>query len=152
MEVFRISKKEYSAPDGIGGLYYPGRWHEAGHRVVYTSQFRSLAALEYLVHLSSSSFLQLGFVMTTIFIPDDVPSDHISYEMLGTKWTDQNNIIVTRKLGTNFLEKGEKLILKVPTAIVPEEYNFIINPVHPDFKLCKVIFNKPFTFDFRLVK
>ena len=152
MEVFRISKKEYSAPDGIGGLYYPGRWHEVGHRVVYTSQFKSLAALEYLVHLSNSGLLKSGFVITTIFIPDNVLSDHIGYEMLGTKWTDHHNIIVTRKLGTNFLEKAESLLLKGPSAIVPEEYNFIINPVLPDFKFCKVTNSKPFDFDFRLGK
>ncbi len=58
MEVFRISKKAFAEIDGNGGLFYPGRWHNIGQRVVYTAQHRSLAALESLVHLSNTELLK----------------------------------------------------------------------------------------------
>ena len=134
--------------DGIGGLYYAGRWHNSGFRVIYTAQYRSLAALEYLVHLSSSNLLLANYVVATIFIPDNVSKEIIQPNTV----KDLNQTSVTRKLGGDFLKAGKSLILQVPSAIVPEETNFIINPVHSQMNLCKIVELEAFRFDGRLAK
>lgn len=152
MEVYRVSKKEFSGLDGLGGLYFSGRWHDAGHKVVYTAQHRSLAALEYLVHLSSAVFLLTDYVITTISIPDEVVKELVTVDLLSPLWTSMQRMSETRKIGTQFLVKSEKLILQVPSAIIPEEVNFIINPNHPQIDLCKIIDCQSFKFDSRLVK
>jgi RES domain-containing protein len=152
MEVYRISKKDYSNLEGLGGLYYPGRWHEVGYRVVYTSQHRSLAALEYLVHLSSASLLQSDYVISTIYLPDDAPNEVITSKMLSEGWTSIQRVTISRKIGTNFLKPNTNLFLQVPSAIVYGEYNYIINPNHPLIVSCKVSDISTFRFDGRLMK
>jgi RES domain-containing protein len=152
MEVYRISKKEHSNLEGHGGLYYPGRWHEVGYKVIYTAQHRSLAALEYLVHLSNASLLQSDFVISTIYLPDKVPHEIISNEMLSENWTNIQRVTITRKMGTNFLKSNTNLYLQVPSAIIHGEYNFIINPNNPLVNYCKILNENNFRFDGRLMK
>jgi RES domain-containing protein len=152
MEVYRISKKEFAAIDGSGGLFYPGRWHIAGYRVLYAAQYRSLAALEYLVHLSSAYFLNNKFVITTLSIPDVESVKVIDEKKLGDGWTNILNISKTQKIGTSFLEKANVLVLQVPSAIIPDEFNFIINPSHKAFSKCKIVDVQNFKFDTRLAK
>ena len=152
MEVYRISKKEFASLDGVGGLYYPGRWHEAGYRVIYASQHRSLAALEYLCHLSKTNFLLSDYVITYIDIPDDEVIENIRPEKLQKYWYSMNKIVTTREIGTKFLKKNDKLALKVPSAIIPQEWNFIVNPAHKAFYRCVAKKVEIFNFDGRLVK
>jgi RES domain-containing protein len=150
MEIFRITKKSFANLEGVGGLYYPGRWHEKGYRVLYASQHRSLAALEYLVHLSSINLIGNDFVITTIFIPDDIPALTLPKHLLGSKWENVNYLSTTQKCGTKFLTENKYLILKVPSAIIKQEHNYIINPANNNINLCKVTAIEPFMFDKRL--
>jgi RES domain-containing protein len=152
VEVFRISKKAYSQIDGIGGLLYPGRWHIAGYRVIYTAQYRSLAALESLVHLSQTHLLANDFVLTSIKIPDNIDYKTIEHKKLSTNWNSIHQIAETQKIGTDFLKLSKYLFIKVPSAVIEHEYNFIINPQHKDFEHCKVISQSNFNFDGRLHK
>ena len=152
MEVFRISKSAHSNLEGLGGLYYPGRWHEVGYKVIYTAQHRSLAALEYLVHLSSTSFLQTDFVISTIYIPDKTQFETVSNKTLSNGWANIQKVGTTRRMGTDFLKNKIGLYLKVPSAVIEDEFNYILNPNHPDMKNCRIINAKPFQFDDRLVK
>ena len=151
MEVFRISKKAFSAVDGTGGLYYSGRWHHTGQRVVYTAQHRSLAALEALVHVSKTQLLLKDFILTTIYIPDDLAIQEIELIQLREDWNIPDNIYQTQSIGNMFLQAISNMILKVPSAIIEDEYNFILNPVHPDFNRCKITKQQSFGFDCRLV-
>lgn len=153
MELYRISKREFSAIDGIGGLFYSGRWHRAGNRVVYTAQHRSLAALEYLVHLNNASLLQHDYVIATIYVPNDCGVEVINANDLVSDWVDFKQFALTQEKGTAFLQKSVSPLLRVPSAIIPQEYNFIINPTHPlMIKECKIIDINDFTFDGRLLK
>lgn len=152
MEIYRISKKEFAAIDGAGGLFYPGRWHLAGYRVVYAAQHRSLAVIEYLVHISSVHFLNDNFVISTIFIPENAPIKVVDETTLNEGWSGILNISKTQKIGTNFLEKANDLVMQVPSAIIANEFNYIINPSHKAFKKCKVVDVQNFKFDSRLAK
>ncbi len=138
MELYRISKKEHFQTIGSGGFYFSGRWHEAGLRVIYASQSRSLASLEFLAHLSKTAYMQHDYIMSTVELPSELRFDEISIDTLGYDWKNLKNIWQTRQLGSSFLRKKEFIALKVPSAIVPGEYNFLINPEHKDFELCKL--------------
>jgi RES domain-containing protein len=149
MEVFRISKKNFANLEGVGGLFFSGRWHEKGNRVIYTSEHRSLAALEFLVHLSSVNLIDNDFVIASIHIPDNIPVLELPKNILATGWNGPNYLPVTQNYGTNFLKDNKYMVLKVPSAIIDNEYNFIINPLSVDFYLCKIIDIKAFSFDKR---
>jgi RES domain-containing protein len=152
MDLYRISKREFSAPDGMGGMFYPGRWHVAGFRVIYAAQSRSLAALEYLVHLNHISLLANNFVISTLFIPNSIAAEIADENLLNPGWTDFQNYRVTQSIGTNFLKEGKSLIYKVPSAIIQKEYNYLINPGHELMQHCKISDVSDFFFDKRLIK
>jgi RES domain-containing protein len=151
MEVFRIAKEDYQELDGIGGLFYPGRWHEKGNRVIYTSEHRSLAAFEALVHISKPIFLSINFVLISVFIPDQAVVQEIPLELLQPGWDNYEYKLEIQKFGTHFLKEKNHLLLKVPSAIIKHEFNYIINPLHPLFKECKTIQTESFLFDNRLM-
>jgi len=151
MEVFRISKRDHPEIDGIGGMLYPGRWHEKGNRVIYASQHRSLAAFETLVHISKTKLLVNNFILITIQIPDDALISDIPASILKTGWNSYAHLPSTQQFGTQFLKEKKQLMLKVPSAIIKQEFNFIINPLHEQFSSCKVVEIEPFLFDERLI-
>jgi len=152
MEVFRISKKDHPEIDGLGGLLYSGRWHEKGNRVVYTSEHRSLAAFETLVHISKTKLLAKNFVLISIYVPDDALILDVPATILKKDWDNYGYMPTIQEYGTRFLREKKYLLLKVPSAIIKEENNFILNPLHSQFSSCKVIDSKPFLFDERLVE
>ena len=150
MQIYRITKSKYANLDGIGGMLVSGRWHEKGHCTVYCSENRALAVLENLVRLNDYSNLPDDLVQLTIEIPDDTPIFQIDHLNLPPIWT--NEISLTRKIGTEFLAKNEYLLMQVPSVIVPEEHNFILNPMHDLAGNCKIIESKPILFDARFRK
>jgi RES domain-containing protein len=151
MEVFRIAKESYQELDGTGGLFHPGRWHEKGNRVIYASEHRSLSAFEALVHLSKSVLLNNNFLMITIFIPNDAEILTIPNEILLPGWDSCEYKQDIQQFGTRFLKEKKYLMLKVPSVIIKQEFNYLINPAHPLFKDCKSVRSDYFSFDNRLV-
>ena len=146
MIVFRIARKERIEDlSGRGAELFGGRWNEKGYPALYTSSSLSLAALEILVH-TDKSMPPVKMAYASIYVPDSflsmkilkLPSDTTEIEY-GTKW----------------LKEKSGLMLKVPSAILPYEYehecNLILNPLHEDFK--KVFINEvhDFSFDVRLM-
>lgn len=152
MFVYRITKKEYAALDGMGGLYGPGRWHKKGNPVIYTSEHASLAAWEKIVHVSSFENLPRDLFLIKIEIPDQVEIQSVSKRVLVKGWDGYPFAGETIEFGTSFLRKKEYLALKVPSVIIPDEYNIILNPLHPDIQDCKIIAETPFLFDKRVLK
>lgn len=151
MEIFRIAKESYQELDGTGGLFYPGRWHEKGTRVIYTSEHRSLAAFEAIVHLSKPVIFHNNFVMITIFIPDDSEILTIPNEILQPGWDSYEYKQDCQQFGTQFLKENKYLLLKVPSAIISQEFNYLLNPTHPLFTSCKLVKSELFLFDRRLL-
>ena len=152
MLVYRIVKKEHAALDGLGGLFGPGRWHKKGNRVIYTSEHASLAAWEKIVHVASFENLPANLLLVKIEIPDDIEIQRVPKEVLVKGWDSFPFASETVNYGSSFLRNGEHLALKVPSVIIPDEYNIILNPLHPDIKACKVISKLLFIFDSRVLK
>jgi len=152
MEIYRISKREFASIDGIGGLLYSGRWHQAGYRVVYAAQHRSLAALEYLVHLNGATLLLTDYVIATISIPEEVDVEIVDVTKLHPQWTGFRQNGLTQQIGTEFLKSARNALLRIPSAIILGEFNYLINPLHYSSQQFKVLSVNDFIFDGRLVK
>jgi RES domain-containing protein len=150
--VWRITRDAYQALDGEGARLNGGRWSDEGRAVVYTSQSLSLAALEYLVHVDPL-LAPSDLVAMEIELPDDPgvgagvepsqfpPGDWRAYP--APEWQAE--------LGDLWLTDGTFLWLSVPSAIVPEERNVLVNPAHPDMRRVRVLSTRPFGFDRRLL-
>ena len=152
MDVYRITKKEHAALNGLGGLFGPGRWHKKGNNIIYTSEHASLAAWEKIVHVASFENLPNDLLLIKIEIPDSIEIQTVPENILVPGWDDFPFSNETVDFGTSFLQKKEYLALKVPSVIIPEEFNVILNPLHPDIHKCRIISSEPFVFDGRIAK
>ncbi len=150
MQIYRITKSKYTNLDGIGGMLVSGRWHEKGNRSVYCSENRALALLENLVRINNYSNLPDDLVQLTIKVPDDAPIFQVELSTLPPAWN--NNFAITRKIGTEILAKKEFLLIQVPSVIVPEEDNYILNPMHELAGECEIIESKSILLDARFIK
>jgi len=118
-----------------------------GTEAIYTAATRSLAALEVLVHFA---VLPLDFVLTEIAIPDDVPVLSIEDSMLPEGWADAVSFSATQAIGAEWVSEGRYGVLSVPSSVVREERNYVLNPKHPDFQKMRFSAPRPFRFDPRL--
>lgn len=150
MEIYRIAKSDHPEIDGYGGMLYPGRWHEKGNKVVYASEHRSLAAFEALVHLSKTVLLLSDFVMITIEVPDNASILEVPQEVLVKGWDSYEFVSGIQGFGTKFLQDKKHLLLKVPSAIIQQESNFLLNPLHEQFLQCKAVNIIHFRYDIRI--
>ena len=150
MFVWRICAKKYqsSAFSGIGGLYVSGRWHPQKHKIVYTAESLALASLEIFVHLESD---RVSLVAIKAWLPDELKIEEIERSQLPDNWQDISAYPILQKIGQDWLNSNRTPVLKVPSAIVPVEYNYLLNPQHPEFK---VVLEPPirFRFDRRMWK
>lgn len=134
---------------GGGARRFGGRWNSIGTAVVYTASSISLAALEMLVHLETDAVLARYSVVPVEF-EDSLVSE---IKTLPPNWRDDPAPDSTRKIGDAWATRAESVVLSVPSAIVPQERNYILNPLHPEFS-AKVKIGTParFGFDHRLLK
>ncbi len=149
MVTFRITSSQYADLSGEGGMYASGRWHTLGHPIVYTGGSRSLAILEKLVHTDPAD-LPDDQVLITVHIPDALPSEAISLDAVPDTWTMPLDP-ACMALGDAWLQRMNAAVLRVPSAVVPEESNYLINPLHPDAGRITITATPPFQFDERLV-
>lgn len=152
MRLYRFSKAKYANPaqlalSGEGARITGGRWNHAGVRAVYTSLNVSLAILEILVHAGDPQDLA-DWVVIPLELPDQLLQDIPA--ALPDDWAQR--IDYSRNLGTVWLKDGLSLALKVPSAIVAEEWNVLINPTHPGFDQIQILPTKPYLLDSRLWK
>ena len=153
MRVYRIERGRYlkTTLSGIGASMSKGyRWNGFSTRLVYTSESRALATLEVSVHLDLSEDLPTDRFYVEIEIPDEVAIQEIEIEDLPGGWNANPPDRTTQSIGDDFLLQGETAVLKVPSSIVPQEYNYLINPLHPDTGSIKVISKAAMNFDQRL--
>ena len=148
MKVYRLTPKKYATDlSGMGAKLYGGRWNRVGISLLYTSENLSLSVLENIVHINNPNFLPT-FQAITIEIPNSI-KEYYKGDFV-ENWRNQDAFESLRKLTDNFVEKNEFLAMKVPSAIIDVEYNFLINPQHPLFKEVKIINQQEFSFDQRL--
>jgi RES domain-containing protein len=152
MEVFRLQNKKYPIElSGKGASIIGARWNSKGTEVVYTAQNRALAIAEVVVHLTIST-LPKGFCMVTVFIPDDVDVFALDQKKLPNDWNLFPENTATQQLGDELIRLNEFAVIKVPSAVVKGEFNFMLNPHHKDFERIKIIHQEDFPFDKRIFK
>jgi RES domain-containing protein len=150
MQAFRLCRSAFPAYDGEGARRVGGRWNSKGTRLLYTSENRSLAVLEILVHLSSS--LPDKFLLGVADIPDDIPIEKVEVEGLPENWGTLNarEQLATKRIGDEWAERRKSAILAIPSVIVGE-LNYVLNPAHLDFGRISFAEPVPFRFDVRLI-
>ena len=150
MKVYRISKCEFiSDLEGTGAARYPGRWNSKGTYILYTAATPSLALLESVVHISNIAVS--SYCMICLSVPEDKIKTITSTE-LPASWSANPPADVLKKIGDSFIKENKFLALKIPSAIMPEENNFLLNPGHPDFKLVTVVYTRNIPIDERFLK
>jgi RES domain-containing protein len=152
MKVYRIEREKYLETTllGVGAALTEGyRWNSLNTYLVYTAASRALATLEVSVHLDFFEDLPTDRFYVEIEIPDDVEILELSIEQLPKKWNSKPPILATQFIGDDFVSENNAAVLKVPSAIVPPEFNYLINPNHPDSKKIKVISSQRLEFDNR---
>ncbi len=149
--VWRIVKRKYEATafDGEGASKYGGRWNSPGKRVVYTAGSKSLALLELLVYLDSS--VLSSYVVIPVTFSDALLSQ-VDILSLPPVWKEHPAPVELREMGDRWLESFGSAVLQVPSAIVPDESNYLINPDHPDFSSVEIGASVPFKIDLRLLR
>lgn len=150
MIVYRITNSRYKDDiSGSGAKLRGARWNMPGTGMLYTAENISLSALELLVHIGLNDIRNF-YHLLTIFIPDDIAIKEIHADKLKPRWFEDEDY--TSFMGTEFIRNNSDLVLKVPSAIIDEEHNFLVNPGHPGFKKIKITKSKPFIFDERLYR
>ena len=147
MRAWRLARRAHSALDGEGARRAGGRWNSPGLPLVYASSHLSLAALELLVHLDPDE-VPADLAAFLIDIPDTVAVERIEPAALPPRWrVEEENC---RRAGDAWLRARRTAVLIVPSALIPEELNTLLNPTHADAGRVRVVSSRPFTFDPRL--
>lgn len=150
MHVFRIARSQYAnSLSGRGAALHGARWNSPGVEMVYTAGNRSLAMAEVLVHLSMD-IIPDDFRMITIEFPDNFAIKVISEKELPEYWNQFPHNQSTQQLGDNFILENKFCVLQVPSVVTQGDYNFLLNPMHPDFARVRILEVRKFAFDRRL--
>ena len=151
--MWRICARKHAnrAFSGDGARIFGGRWNPPGVAIVYTASTLSLAALELFVNVDPDDFAS-GLVAIPADVPDDVSIGTIDARSLPRNWRRYPAPESLQAIGAEWFHKSESTLLSVPSAVIPEERNYLINPAHPGFE--KLTMGKPqrFTFDARMWK
>jgi RES domain-containing protein len=151
MRVYRIAKSQYIRDlTGVGPRTYGGRWNYKGTPMLYTSGSRSLASLEYLVHLPMTQE-PLDLSIATLEVPDGLTAPALSVPSLPKNWRTYPAPLKLADIGTRWVRTRESLLLLVPSVVVPDEPNVLINPEHPDIELLELVDVRTYVFDERLL-
>ena len=149
MNAWRIAKKAYALDRaGAGGIVDGGRWHHRGVPVIYAGLSVSICAMEKLVH--TGSILPRDLVLVRFELPDDVGLFEVLDPTTLAGWDETPPGAASQQFGSEFLRSGRALGLIVPSAIVVEERNLVLNPAHRRFPDVKLSIERAFTFDPRL--
>ena len=148
MIVYRLTKAKYASDlSGKGAEKAGGRWNSRGVAMLYTSQSRALCTTEIAVH-TPLGILPLDYELITIHIPDELKVAELKTMPKDLQYFP--HAIHTREMGNDFITKGKYAVFKVPSAVVQGEFNYLINPAHPDFRKITVKSREAFSFDQRL--
>ena len=151
MLAYRLCRAPFAALDGEGARRYGGRWNSVGRAVVYAASTRALAALEYLVHVDVAD-VPADLVLLTLEVPDDAAIARVDAAALPADWRVASESVACRALGDAWVARGDALVLRVPSAAIPEEENVLLDPRAARFAETRVVAARPFAYDPRLVR
>lgn len=151
--VYRILRKPYSRTplDGEGAYRFGGRWSSPGVRLAYAAEHQSLAMIEYFVHIGADDPPK-DLVLVTATIPDSVSRHAISLGELPANWRTSPPPPQLAAIGDTFANDRRTAVLVVPSALAPEESNWLINPHHREFSRIRVVKAEPFRYDARFFR
>lgn len=147
MILWRISN--YTDLNGFGGLQANGRWHDTGHRVVYLADHPASCMLEMIVHIDLE-FFPSTYQLLKVEVPDSVSTMDADIASFPSDW--KTNEEYTHALGSKWLTQAPSALLSVPSALIDGGNNYLLNPLHPDAQLCKILEAKLHPLDARLIK
>jgi RES domain-containing protein len=149
---WRIVKARHAANafDGEGARLEGGRWNSPGSPMVYTAGSAALAALEMLVHLGRSATLPAYVLIACSF--DETLVSRLDRSRLPAHWRSYPAPPELQLLGGEWLKRGTSAVLEVPSAVIPSEPNYLLNPRHRDFASITLSTPEPFEFDLRLLR
>lgn len=152
MKVYRVERKKYLniTLSGIGASKANSfRWNSLSTKLVYTADSRALATLEVAVHLDLSEDLPTDRYFVEIEIPDNILILEVDINDLPKDWNSKPPSLTTQMIGDDFVFENEAAVLKVPSSIIHQEFNYLINPNHPEARLIKVVSKTIMSFDKR---
>lgn len=152
MLVYRIAKKEYVEDlSGTGAALYGGRWNPKGINMVYTAGNIALAYVEFLVH-NSHLLENIHVCMVSVELSQKESMLEVNADELPINWNDQRSkFAVTQEIGKRFIRQTDAYVLKVPSVVVPEEFNYLLNPMHQEHRSTKIVeIIDPLKYDNRL--
>ncbi len=138
-----------SAFSGEGARLYAGRWHRKGVPLVYTASSQSLAMLEMLVQ---DEPLRARYVMIEARLPDRIAIERVHIDDLPSNWREVAAREQLQDIGTRWARTRISALLAVPSAVIPAEMNYLLNPLHQDFRLVRIGKPQRFETDLRLIK
>ena len=151
MQVWRLCRRKYSVFDGEGARLAGGRWNRRGTAVVYTSATLSLAVLEYFVNLPRAVAPQ-DLVSIAAEVPDDLPVTVVEESGLPRGWRRYPAPEALAEIGSRWAQQRATPVLAVPSAVVPREWNYLLNPGHPLFARIQIGKPEPVNLDPRMWK
>ena len=152
MFLYRISKNVHIRDlTGAGARLYGGRWNHRGVPLIYTSESRSLATVEYLVHLSLPEAPR-DLSMATLEVPDDIVPEQLDLSSLSRNWRASPAPVKLADLGTEWARSRTSLLLRVPSAVIEHEHNMLINPAHDGMFRVKLVKVESYKLDERLMR
>jgi RES domain-containing protein len=148
LKLWRLYRRAHGQGlDGAGGRHAAGRWHHQGTPVVYFGAGAAIVVLEKLAHLNPDTLpadLMLGLFEADVSVTDVWPE-------ASAQSRDLDDIELTRAAGQEWLTSSRSCVLRVPSIVVPEEHNLVVNPLHAEAQRIALTAERPFTFDGRLL-
>ncbi|MEI6047734.1 MAG: RES family NAD+ phosphorylase [Bacteroidota bacterium] len=152
MEAYRLSRAKFATSlSGKGAAIKGARWNSIGVELIYCASNRSLAMAEVAVHFTLAT-LPSDYVMMTLFLPDDISLKKLNESDLPTGWNTFPHPSSTQIIGDMFVSTNEHCVLQIPSAVTQGDFNYLINPNHPDFSNIRIISVSKFPFDKRIFK
>jgi RES domain-containing protein len=152
VRVYRIAKTQVIRDlSGTGAMLHGGRWNRKDIPVIYTAESRSLATVEFLVHVSLLTLVPKNLSVASLEIPDDTVPEQVSVTDLPKDWRDYPAPPELADLGSEWAIAGRSLVLRVPSVVVPDEFNLLINPKHPDISRVTLSRVEAYALDRRLL-
>lgn len=150
MLLYRIIYAKYAQPKFASGN--SGRWNLDGEGVLYTSSSPALAMAEIMAHRLGQGFLTAGYDLITFTIPDRLPYKEINRTQLPEDWRLFSSYTISQPLGSVWFHRKKTLLLRVPSAVVPSDFNVVVNATHPDYELLLETKREAFPFDERFIR
>ncbi|MBN8822458.1 MULTISPECIES: RES family NAD+ phosphorylase [unclassified Spirosoma] len=148
MKLYRITNTKYARDlNGTGGLYGPGRWHREGTRILYLAEHVSLAKLEV---LANSRIIPQNQSLVTVELPDEASITFVDESDLPDGWQNIPHLEELAAIAEKWINEQMFWVMRVPSAHSPTEYNYLINPLHPEHDKLKLLSIESHLFDSRL--